>query len=73
MPTQVALHFMHYNSAKIHKTLRVTPAMEARVSDQFGTWSYLGFSKMMLPIRTRAKKVKAPMPLGALFLQKVTA
>jgi len=30
---QVALHFMHYNSARIHKTLRVTPAMEARVSD----------------------------------------
>ena len=29
----LALHFMHYNSARIHKTLRVTPAMEARVSD----------------------------------------
>ena len=24
-----ALHFMHYNFARIHKTLRVTPAMEA--------------------------------------------
>jgi len=30
---QVALHFMHYNFARIHKTLRVTPAMEARISD----------------------------------------
>lgn len=30
---QVALHFMHYNFAPIHKTLRVTPAMEAGVSD----------------------------------------
>ncbi len=29
----VALHFMHYNFARIHKTLRVTPAMEAGVSD----------------------------------------
>jgi IS1 family transposase len=29
----VALHYMHYNFAKIHKTLRVTPAMEAGVSD----------------------------------------
>lgn len=28
----VALHFMHYNFARIHKTLRVTPAMEAGVS-----------------------------------------
>lgn len=29
----VALYFMHYNFARIHKTLRVTPAMEAGVSD----------------------------------------
>jgi IS1 family transposase len=29
----VALHFMHYNFCRIHKTLRVTPAMEARVSN----------------------------------------
>lgn len=29
----VALHFMHYNFARIHQTLRVTPAMEAGVSD----------------------------------------
>jgi IS1 family transposase len=29
----LALHFMHYNFARIHKTLRVTPAMEAGVSD----------------------------------------
>ena len=28
----VALHYMHYNFAKIHKTLRVTPAMEAGVA-----------------------------------------
>ncbi|MEE9150700.1 MAG: hypothetical protein V3U20_02560 [Thermoplasmata archaeon] len=28
----VALHFMHYNFARINQTLRVTPAMEARVS-----------------------------------------
>jgi hypothetical protein len=28
----VALHFMHYNFARIHKSLRVTPAMEAGIS-----------------------------------------
>ena len=28
----VALHYMHYNFARIHKTLRVTPAMEAGIS-----------------------------------------
>jgi IS1 family transposase len=33
----VALHFMHYNFGRIHKTLRVTPAMEAGVSDH--VWS----------------------------------
>jgi hypothetical protein len=29
----VALHFMYYNFGRIHKTLRVTPAMAAGVSD----------------------------------------
>jgi IS1 family transposase len=33
----VSLHFMHYNFARIHKTLRVTPAMVAGVSDH--VWS----------------------------------
>jgi len=29
----ISLHFMYYNFGRIHKTLRVTPAMEAGVSD----------------------------------------
>ena len=29
----VALHFMYYNFGRIHKTLRVTPAMEAGITD----------------------------------------
>jgi hypothetical protein len=33
----IALHFMHYNFARIHQTLRVTPAMEAGISDR--VWS----------------------------------
>ena len=33
----VALHYMHYNFCRIHQTLRVTPAMEAGVSDHI--WS----------------------------------
>ena len=32
-----ALHFMHYNFARVHTTLRVTPAMEAGISDH--VWS----------------------------------
>ena len=33
----VALYFMHYNFARIHKTLRVTPAMEAGLADHVWT------------------------------------
>ncbi len=33
----IALHFMHYNYCRIHKTLRVTPAMEAGISNH--VWS----------------------------------
>jgi len=29
----IALHFMYYNFCRIHQTLRVTPAMEAKVAD----------------------------------------
>jgi IS1 family transposase len=34
---QVALHFMHYNFCRIHKTLRVTPAMEAGITNHVWT------------------------------------
>jgi hypothetical protein len=33
----VALHFIHYNFARIHKTLRIIPAMAAGISDH--VWS----------------------------------
>lgn len=33
----VALHFAHYNFCRIHETLRVTPAMEAGITDH--VWS----------------------------------
>ncbi len=29
----VALHFLYYNFGRVHKTLRVTPAMEAGLTD----------------------------------------
>ena len=29
----VSLHFMYYNFCRIHQTLRVTPAMEAKITD----------------------------------------
>ena len=33
----VAIHYMYYNFARIHQSLRVTPAMEAGISDH--VWS----------------------------------
>jgi IS1 family transposase len=33
----VALYFMYYNFARVHQTLRVTPAMEAGISDHVWT------------------------------------
>jgi hypothetical protein len=33
----VALYFMYYNFCRVHQTLRVTPAMEAGISDH--VWS----------------------------------
>jgi hypothetical protein len=33
----IALHYMYYNFARIHQSLRVTPAMEVGISDH--VWS----------------------------------
>jgi IS1 family transposase len=33
----VAIHYMHYNFCRIHKTLRVTPAMEAGITEHAWT------------------------------------
>jgi IS1 family transposase len=40
----IALHYMFYNFARIHKTLRVTPAMQAGVSDH--VWSLEEIAKL---------------------------
>ncbi len=33
----VAIYYMYYNYCRIHQTLRVTPAMEAKIADH--AWS----------------------------------
>ncbi len=35
----VSLHFFHYNFMRIHQTLRVTPAMEAGVTNHLWNWN----------------------------------
>jgi IS1 family transposase len=41
----VSLHYMHYNFARIHKTLRITPAMAAGVADHL--WSIEGIANLL--------------------------
>lgn len=43
----VSLHLMHYNFARIHKTLRITPAMAAGVSDH--VWSLEEIAELGMP------------------------
>jgi IS1 family transposase len=60
---QVALYFFHYNFCRVHKTLRVTPAMEAGLTDH--VWSLeelLG----LLPERKPNAKVDHELVLRAL-------
>lgn len=40
----VALHYMYYNFGRIHKTLRVTPAMEAGITDR--VWALEEIAKL---------------------------
>lgn len=40
----IALHFMYYNFGRVHKSLRVTPAMEAGISDHI--WSLEEVAKL---------------------------
>jgi hypothetical protein len=41
----VALHFMYYNFCRIHQSLRVTPAMEAGISDHL--WEIENILKLL--------------------------
>jgi hypothetical protein len=51
----MALHFVYYNFGWVHRTLRVTPAMEACISDHAGTLdeivglAYHNYGKILIP------------------------
>jgi len=42
----VALHYMHYNFVRIHRTLRITPAMAAELTDRL--WSIEDIAALVL-------------------------
>jgi hypothetical protein len=50
----VALHYMHYNFCRIHKTLRVTPAMAAGVTDR--VWDMTDVAAMIAAQETPVAK-----------------
>jgi IS1 family transposase len=60
---QVALYFFHYNFCRIHKTLRVTPAMEAGLTDH--VWSLEELCNL-LPERKPNARVDKELVLKAL-------
>jgi IS1 family transposase len=37
----IALHFFHYNFMRIHSSLRVTPAMQAKITNRLWNWNDL--------------------------------
>ncbi len=50
----IALHMMYYNFVRIHKTLRVTPAMAAGVSDRL--WEVSDIVALWEAVEPRAKR-----------------
>jgi IS1 family transposase len=60
---QIALYFFHYNFCRVHKTLRVTPAMEAGLADHIWTLEELC---SLLPERKPNARAEREMILKAL-------
>jgi IS1 family transposase len=60
---QVALYFMHYNYCRVHSSLRVTPAMEAGLTDHVWTLAELC---ALLPERKPSARVDKELVLKAL-------
>ena len=57
----VSLHFMHYNFARIHKTIKVTPAMKAGIAAR--VWSIEEIVNLVpAPVAKKRGAYKAPMP-----------
>ena len=55
----MALHFMFYNYGRIHQTLRVTPAMEAGLTDH--VWTLEEIAALADPV---AATVAVPVIVG---------
>jgi IS1 family transposase len=66
----VALHYMYYNFCRVHQTLRVTPAMEAKLTDRVWT---IGELIALLPKPTvSASQIEKNLMAEALAVQPKT-
>lgn len=54
----ISLHFMHYNFARIHQTLKCTPAMKAGVTDRL--WSIQDIVDLLPELRYNTRPKKKP-------------
>ena len=60
----VALYFMYYNLCRVHSTLRITPAMEAGISDH--VWSIEEMCSLLPEAESAAKRADKNLLLKAL-------
>ena len=60
----IALYFMYYNFVRVHSTLRVTPAMEAGLSDH--VWSIEEMCGLLPQAESAAKRIDKEIILKAL-------
>lgn len=58
----VALHMMYYNFVRIHKTLRVTPAMAAGVSDRL--WEIADIAMLVEEAEANRRRQTTPQPFA---------
>jgi hypothetical protein len=49
------LHYLYYNFGRIHKALRVTPGMEAKVADH--AWTLEDLAKLARSVSHRKRRV----------------
>jgi hypothetical protein len=52
-----AIHFFFYNFIRVHQSLRVTPAMEAKLTDHIWTWENLFNYKELKQPPTERKRL----------------
>lgn len=60
----VGLYFLHYNFCRVHSTLRVTPAMQAGISDH--VWSLEELCSLLPEAESAAKRADKNLLLKAL-------